>query len=80
MPATDPLAEAFAAPPVPVSRCTVGRILDEASPTARERVEAAFAADHIAINWLVTQLKRAGHQVGKETVGAHRNGSCRCVN
>ena len=80
MPANpDLLAEAFAAPPALTARCPMGRLLDEASPTARTRVQAALDLEHVSTTWIISQLQRAGAKIGKDSVWKHRSGSCRCA-
>jgi chorismate-pyruvate lyase len=75
----DTLADAFGELPTAATRCALGRILDEASDLARERIQAALDADHVSINWIVTQLRAAGRRTSDETVVAHRTNRCRCA-
>jgi hypothetical protein len=79
MPAVDLVADAFAELPAPATRCSLGRILDAASPVARERLQAALAAEHVSNNWITTQLRAAKLSLAKDTVGQHRRGECRCT-
>lgn len=75
---TDKLADAFADIPEHVSRCAMGRILDQASDEARERIQAALDGEHIAHDWITLKLRNAGQPISRTSVRAHRRGECRC--
>jgi hypothetical protein len=76
----DLLADEFADLPTKTRLCPLGVVLEEASDVARVRLnEALRNVDDVPISWIVERLRKAGRPCGKETVGAHRNGRCRCV-
>ena len=59
-------------------RCRMGLLLDGLEPDERAALKAALADGRRTSTWIVATLGRNGHEIGPETVGRHRRGTCRC--
>lgn len=73
------LADHKPTPAIHGKPCSVGALLDTLAATDQSELLSWLDDPSVEHESIWRSLRKAGHRVGKQTVGRHRRGECKCA-